>query len=503
MQENTNKSIAINSIILYVRMIITALCAILTTRFALHALGVTDFGLFSLLGGIISFILIFNTIMLSTTNRFIAVALGKGNIQEANEQFNVNFAIHLALALLTLVIAFPLGDWYINNYVNYDGNPSVAAMVFRWSIIGSIISFIGVPFNGLLMAKEKFIVFCLADIISHVLKLVIAYLLIYFFVDKIFIYAAAQSILTASTTIVYAWYCYKHYPELTHFKIVREKDKYIKVFTFSGWVAYGAFATVGKDQGAAVLVNLFFNTAMNTALGVANSINAYIQMFAQNIANPIAPQLTKSYAAGDMKRCSRLLTLSTKLSFLVMLMISTPFLVDSEWLLSIWLGKAPEFASSFLCLLIIDTLITALYMGVANVVFASGKIAWYQFFNNTLRLVSIGFAYFVLKQGVPAHSLFLSYIAFTIIIFFVGQIILGRQLHFDTKNLWRNSYLPSIRTTIVCLPVFLIRLDIHPLLHITLALLYVGIVVLFLGFNKDERAYMKGIMNKLLTKLHS
>ena len=153
MQENTNKSIAINSIILYVRMIITALCAILTTRFALHALGVTDFGLFSLLGGIISFILIFNTIMLSTTNRFIAVALGKGNIQEANEQFNVNFAIHLALALLTLVIAFPLGDWYINNYVNYDGNPSVAAMVFRWSIIGSIISFIGFPFNVLLMAK--------------------------------------------------------------------------------------------------------------------------------------------------------------------------------------------------------------------------------------------------------------------------------------------------------------------------------------------------------------
>ena len=501
MQENTNKAIAINSIILYVRMIITALCAILTTRFALLALGVTDFGLFSLLGGIISFILIFNTIMLSTTNRFIAVALGKGNTQEANDQFNINFTIHLALALLTLVIAFPLGDWYINNYVNYDGDLSVSTMVFRWSIIGSIISFIGVPFNGLLMAKEKFIVFCLADIVSHVLKLVVAYLLIYYFVDKIFIYAATQSVLTASSTIVYAWYCYTHYPDLTHFKVVREKDKYIKVFTFSGWVAYGAFATVGKNQGAAVLVNMFFNTAMNTALGVANSINAYIQMFAQNIANPIAPQLTKSYAAGDMQRCSHLLTLSTKLSFLVMLMISTPFLVDSEWLLGIWLDKVPDFASSFLCLLIIDALVAALYMGVSNVVFASGKIATYQFSINTLRLASIGVAYMILRLEVPAHSLFLSYIAFTTIIFFVGQIVLSRQLHFDTKDLWRNSYFPSIRTTIVCLPAFLIHLGVHPLLHITLALIYVGIVVLFLGFNKDERAYLKGIMNRLFSKL--
>lgn len=502
MQENTNKAIAINSVILYIRMIITALCAILTTRFALQALGVTDFGLFSLLGGIISFVLIFNTIMLSTTNRFIAVALGKGNFQEANKQFNVNFTIHLALALLTLAIAFPIGIWYINNYVNYDGNLSVATMVFRWSIIGSVISFIGVPFNGLLMAKEKFIVFCFTDIVSHILKLAVAYLLIYHFVDKIFIYAATQSILTASTTIVYAWYCYRHYPEITQHRFVREKEKYIKVFTFSGWVAYGAFATVGKNQGAAVLVNMFFNTVMNTALGVANSINAYIQMFAHNIANPIAPQLTKSYAAGDMYRCSQLLTLSTKLSFLVMLILSTPFLVNPDWLLHIWLGKLPEYASSFLRFLIIDALVAALYMGVSNVVFASGKIAIYQFCINTLRLASIGFAYMILRLGVPAHSLFLSYIAFTTMIFFVGQIILSRQLHFDTKDLWRNSYIPSIRTTIVCLPVFLIYVGIHPLLHIMLALLYVCIVVLFLGFNKNERAYLKGIMNKVFSKLH-
>ena len=178
MQENTNRAIVINSIVLYSKMAITTICSLLITRFALKALGSNDFGLYSVLGGIISLIAIFNTIMLSTSNRFIAVAIGKNNVEEANIQFNVCLTVHILIALFTMSIAIPIGNWYVNSFINYEGDINNALMVFNISIISSIISFVGVPYNGLLMAKERFHVFSFIDIIAHVLKLIIAYLLI-------------------------------------------------------------------------------------------------------------------------------------------------------------------------------------------------------------------------------------------------------------------------------------------------------------------------------------
>ena len=168
MLENTNKSIAINSIIIYVKLGISTICSLLTTRFALLALGIVDFGLFSVLGGIISLINIFNTIMLSTSNRFLAVAVGKGNCNYINKIFNVNLSIFLFISIIVLLVAFPVGHWYIHNYLQYAGDVNNAIIVFDISIIGSILSSLGIPYNGLLIAKEKFIVFCSADIISHI-----------------------------------------------------------------------------------------------------------------------------------------------------------------------------------------------------------------------------------------------------------------------------------------------------------------------------------------------
>ena len=156
---NNNKTIAVNSVILYCRLVLNTITSLLATRFALQALGVVDFGLFTVIGSVISFIAVFNTIMVSTSNRYIAVAIGRGNNDEVNEQFSVNLIIHICIAIFTAIIALPVGEWYINNYLNFDGDVSLALIVYRITIIGSIISFISVPFNGLLLAKERFIVF--------------------------------------------------------------------------------------------------------------------------------------------------------------------------------------------------------------------------------------------------------------------------------------------------------------------------------------------------------
>ena len=396
MKENTNSIIAYNTIILYARLFVISICSLFTTRFALQALGVVDFGLFSVLGSIISFIAIFNTIMISTSNRFIAFALGKGDAYGANEQFNINLIIHLLIACITIIAAFPIGDWYIHNYVNFDGNIEDAVKVFRYTIIGSVISFLGVPYNGLLMAKERFIIFCTTDSVAHILKLIIAYLLIFMFEEKLIVYALSISFLTAVPTIVYFLYCKVHYKEITRFRVVQNKSKYREVLSFSSWIGFGAIASVGKNQGASLLVNSFFNTIMNTALGIAHTVGIMLNLVAENINKPIAPQITKSYAAGDTDRCFELLALSSKYTFLTMFLIASPFFLNCEWVLSLWLGKVPQYAVEFTILLVIDSLVMSFNSSISNIIFASGKIKLYQIAINILRLLSILVAYIFL-----------------------------------------------------------------------------------------------------------
>ena len=471
-------------------MAVTTLCSLFTTRFALQALGVDDFGLFSVVGGVISFVAIINTIMLSTTNRFIAVAIGKGNESEVNKIFNVCLVVHIVIAILTAIISFPIGDWYIHRFVNYNGPIENALMVFRLCLAGSIISFVSVPYNGLLMAKERFLVFCSVDIISHLLKLGAAVLLLFFFEQKLIFYASTQAFLTALPVLVYWIYCSRTYPSIVHWHLVKNGNLYKEMFLFSGWIGYGAIATIGKNQGSQLLVNAFFNTAMNAALGVANTINGFITMFSQNITQPMAPQITKSYASGDLNRCSQLLVMSTKFAFLSMLLMSSPFFSDIEWILQIWLGEVPEYACLFAKLLVIDALISTFNAGIANVVFAHGKIAFFQMTVHTSKLISIVVAFLVLKAGAAAHFIFYVYIAFSVINVLFIQIALHKVGGFSFWTLAPDSYIPSLVVTALYVPILVVPMAIHPFLHMVIVLVYLGLIALFIGFKRSERHYL-------------
>lgn len=498
MKENTNRSIALNSIILYIRLIINLVCSLFATRFSLAALGVSDYGLYAVLGGIISFMSILNTIMVATTNRYISVAIGKGDVMEIREQFNVNLFIHIFIALITLVTMIPLGEWYVYHYVNYDGNMDVASKILLISLVGSVISFISVPYNGLMMAKENFITFCSVDVIVHILKLLVAYLLIDNFENKLLIYAGSLAFLTALPTLIYYVYCNVKYREITQFTLVKDIDKYKDVLSFSVWVGYGAIASVAKTQGAAVIVNMFFNTIMNTALSVANTVNSLISLLSQNVSQPIAPQLMKAYAAGNSSRCDELLVLSTKFTYLISFLVAMPLLLETEWVIKIWLGEVPAYSVVFCRLLIIDTLVTALNSGISNVIFASGKIRAYQIIINTLRLLSLVAAYFALKYGLPPQSLLIVYIAFSVIIFFSTQLVLHKTLNYDNMILWKHSYFPSFIVTIVSLSLLLFDVNCHPFINLLIYAFSVLLIILLLGFSTDERRQLFSWLKNLI-----
>lgn len=500
MSSNDNKKIAINSLILYIRLFIVSVCSLFTTRYALKALGTDDYGLFSVVGSIIVFMSIINTIMVSTSTRFITVALGRGDIEDANKQFNVNLIIHIVIAVVTILLALPLGELYIHKFINYGGDISNAIMVYRISIISSVISFIGVPYNGLLMAKEKFIVFCSRDVFTAIAKLAVVVLLVYYFDNKLLIYALTLGIATAYPTLAFIIYCRKHYPEIVKVRLIKDRERYKEVFNFSAWTAFGAIATIGRQQGAALIINMFFNTVMNTALGIANSVNHLITMFSQNISKPIAPQITKSYAAGDMKRCSTLMVATSKYGFLLMLFISAAFLVEPEWILSLWLGEFPEYTVTFLILITIDSLIMSMNMGIAEVINAHGNIKLFQISINTFRFLSIVVAFFVLKAGAEPYSLFIVYIIFNIIIFFVRQWVLKRTVGFDNMILVKGAYIPSIATFVTLIPWMFIEIPLPAVFTLALMYIYLSVAILFIGLKQNERRKILSIIQKRIKK---
>lgn len=499
MRENTNKALMVNSLVLYVRMAITSVCTLFTTRFGLQALGVVDYGLFSLLGGIIAFITIINNIMVATSNRYIAFAIGRGNIEEANKQFNVNLILHALIAVFVLIVAYPVGDWYIHRFVNYDGPISNAMMVYCISVAGCIISFLSVPYNGLLMAKEKFVVMSGLEVFLHIVKLIVTWFLIYYFSQKLLIYTLAFAIVHAAPTLFYSLYCSHFYPEIVRVRRIRDKNMYKSVFKFSAWIGVGSIAHAGKVHGAAIIVNTFFNTVMNSAMGVASSLNSFITLFALNIIQPMAPQITKSYAIGDKARTDELLVMSTKYCYLLTLLIGAVFLVAPEWIMSLWLKEVPPYATIFLVLFVIDNIVMSLNSGIQNIIFASGEISSYQICSSSLNILAIILGYFVLRAGAPAYFLIVAYIIVSIIRFFVLQWVLHHTLNYDNSILWKKSYLPSLTVTLLCIPIFFLPDFVHPVIKIAFSLMYLSAVIFFLGLNHIERNKLVGLLkNQLL-----
>ena len=499
-KEGTNKAIVVNSAILYIRLVITSLCGFFTTRFALQALGVVDYGLFSVLGGIIALIDVANAVMINTTTRFMTVALGKGDEKDINEQFNINLRIHFFTALFSLLIAFTIGYWYIHNYLNYEGDIDNATIVFFMSVISAAISMVGVPFQGLITAKENFMVTSIPAVLSNLIKLAVSWLLVYFFSQKLLIFAGTQALCTIYPMIAYAIYCYRHYPKIVRLGKVNERKKYKEVLSFSGWTLYGTLACMAKSQGASIVINLFFTTVLNAALGVANMLTGLINTFARNAAQPMFPQITKSYSIGDMDRCKQLLCMTSKVSILVTLLFSAPFLIDAEWILRLWLADVPPMAVTFTLLLIADLLINAFDQGIGVVVKANGNIGVYEFFGNSLRLAAIVVSYFILKMGAAAETLLYTYIVVSAIVVIVNQFILKHVTKIDYKMLIRHSYVPSILVMALFSPILIIKISTVPILNIMIGFLYLLLLVWFIGLTKRERLFVKRYADKVISK---
>ena len=403
---NENKRIAFNSVIIYLRLCVVSLISIILSRVVLDALGVSDFGLYNVVGGIVLLLNVINSSMTSTTYRYLAFEIGKKENGNPNKIFNTSRIIHLAFAALIVLVGEPLGELYIINYLNVasESIPD-AQFVFRLSIIAAAINTIFVPNQGLLVAYEKFRATALIDIISNLVKLGLILLFIYSDTNRIRLYSIIMLSYTVINSLAYYMYCKKYHNDVVACSLNKDRRMYKEMVSFSSWTLFGAFANVGKSQGSVIIINYFFGTIINAAYAVARQVEVFIMMFARSLGSAAVPQTTKSFSAGDLQRSISITSRISKYTFVLMALISFPVIIEIDFLLGLWLKDVPNGSAQFCQLIILGNLIGCLGEGIPNLINACGKIKAYQVIVHTIMILGLPISFVLYKMGYNPYTI--------------------------------------------------------------------------------------------------
>lgn len=500
-----NSKIIKNSLILYLRLIVVSIVGLLSSRFILQALGASDFGLYNVVGGIVFMMAFLNNVMVSTTYRFIAFELGKEKNSDVNSVFNVSLLIHIGLALLVVVIAESLGVYYIKNYLNVNnGKIDDALFVFHLSIASTFVSIISVPHQGLITAKEKFWINAIAEISRSVLALMVVLIVFNYDGNRIRLYSILITIVTLIPSIIFIVYGYKRFPNITRWNFQKELKYYKEMFSFSIWIMFGAGASAAEVQISSMIINRFFGTLLNASFGIANQVNTMVKMFSQSLNQAAIPQITKSFSGGDTNRTLQLVIFSSKYSFLLMLIPSLPILLETDYILTLWLKNVPDNTSIFVQFMILNALITTMSAGIPAAVHATGKIKYFQIILSTVVLLGLPISYYLFKLGFPAYTILVTYTVISLVNLVIRQYLLKKLIQFNVKEFISRAYLRMIYVMLFVSPLFLIHLffDISLLRFLivsTIAVLWllVGIYTTAMETNEKEtvKLYLKKILN--------
>lgn len=504
-----NKLIFKNSIVLYVRLVITSIAGLYIARLVLQLLGIYDFGLYSVVGGVVSLTVFLNTVMITTTYRFIAFEMGRDNDNdnEINKIFNISFLIHCFIAFASIFFAETIGKWYVLNELNVDvGRVGDALFVFRMSILASFFNILSIPFQGLLTAKENFLTISIIEVIKSMSILMSIYILLNYDGNKLRMYSVTMAIILFLYSLIFIVYCRRKYYTQVRWLFQKDTSKYFEMLKFSGWTMIGAGAFVGQIQGSALIINAFFSTAINASFGIANQINVFLKMFAGNLGQSVVPQITKSYSGGDKQRTEDLVFYTSKYVFFLSLICGIPILLETNYLLEVWLGIVPEYAVIFTQLMVIKAFIDSLGSGVIPVVHASGKIKWFQIILSSTMLLSLPISYVFFKFGYEPYFILIIILCIGVLNTVLRLILLKKIIGFDVLRLLKVSYLRILFVCLSTFPLFYIKDYIDPGLtrfscSVFLSILGILFSIYVLGLDKSERHVLKNKISILLKVL--
>lgn len=495
---NDNKRIAVNTVILTIKLVITIVCGFVVSRLILKALGADNYGLYNVVGGIVGMLALVSTSMVATTYRYIAVERGKGEEGNPQKIYSTLMLIHVALAILLIVIGEPLGALYIYNFLNVtNASLADAHFVFIFSLIAAFFTIIAVPSNGLLIAEEKFLPISVIEIIRTLLNVAIAFFLLDYAGNCLRLYAILMAVLTIGNRVAFQLYCRCRYKEIVKFKFNKNKQDYKEILSFTGWTFLGASAVVGRTQGVAMIINLFFKNSINAAFGVANQIGQAAHQFTNTLRQSVTPQIMKNQEGNSARSISLVYAIS-RYTYLIMLVISVPLLLYMDTILALWLGAAdvPPLTSIFASILLIDGMISNLRSGFDASIQATGKIKKNQIGYTIINLSIIPIVYFLYRIGLPAYMNVIVATILTIVTVVFQTFIMRELTSFTFVDYWKKTLYPSLISTLCAfVPMFLLSLFVGDnvflvCLFILVSILWSCFAVLLMGINKNERVQM-------------
>lgn len=506
MDNNQNKRIAKNTIFMYIRMAITMCIGLYTSRAVLQALGVEDFGLYNVIGGIVSMFIILNGAMVNTTSRFITIYLAKEDELQTCKIFNMASLVHVVIAVLVVLFAETIGLWYLENkLVVPEGRMFAAHWLYQLSILSAIFSILYVPYNAAIVAHEKMGVFAFIQIADSALKLIIVLLLAYSPIDKLIFYATLLTILSIADLCIYFIYCKRHFAE-TKIMFYWNNSVFKEMMGFAGWAVVGNFSSFFYTQGINLLLNAFCGPAVNAARGIAVQVENVVKQFANNVQVAINPQILKSYSVGDMDRMYTLVMASSRYCFYLLFILSLPIFIETDFLLNLWLAEVPEHTTSFVRLILSIVLLDAFINPMFTANLACGKLKVYHLTLSILMYSFMFVTYFAIKLSMIPESVFISLLVATIIGVIMRFFILEKQIGLKVSSYIHNVVIPVAKVVIlsIILP-NLVHLMIHNeiisfLATSIVAVLSVAITVYLFGIKSDERIYVLNFIKKKLNK---
>ena len=490
-----NKRIAKNTLMLYFRMLFTMAVSLFTSRVVLNTLGVEDYGIYNVVGGVVSMFSIISGSLSAAISRFITVELAKGDSEKLRKTFSASVTIQLILSLIIVVLIESIGVWFLNAKMVIPAERLDAAnWVLQFSIVTFIINLISVPYNATIIAHERMSAFAYISILEVVCKLVIVYLLKISPIDRLVFYAILMCAVSVIIRLVYGYYCNRHFAECK-FSFRFDKDLLKRMFSFAGWNFIGASSAVLRDQGGNIIINLFGGPAVNAARGIAMQVNHAIVGFSNNFMTALNPQITKSYASGEQDYMMKLIFRGARFSFYMLLFLSLPVLANTHYILSLWLGIVPEHSVLFVRLALIFAMSESISSPLVTAMLATGKIRNYQIVVGGLQMLNLPISYVLLRIGCIPETVMMVAIALSQCCLAARLVMLRTMIGLSARKYLREVYLNVILVTTVAavLPiltsVILEESFLNFVIIVLISLITAAISIFYIGFNKNERDF--------------
>ena len=389
-----NKRIAKNTIFLYLRTIIILLITLYTSRVVLRTLGVVDFGIYNVVGGVVALFGLVSGALSAAVTRFLNIEMGRNNGENLINIFSSAITIHIALAIIIIIIAEAIGPWFISNHMTIPQERITAALwVFHCSIITFAINLFSVPYNACIIAHEDMKVFAYISIVEAILKLLIVYVLLLLSYDKLVVYGILMLCVAIIIRIIYQIYCRKNYSE-SRFRLLFDWKMIRSMFGFASWNMLGSTSVLLADQGVNILLNIFCNPIVNAARGIAMQVNHAVNSFSSNFMTALNPQITKSYGAMDLHRFKAMMFNGSRFAMCLLTFISLPILVDTEYVLKLWLGQVPDYSVNFVRLILLFSISESMSNTFTTGLLATGKIKKLMLTVAICRLMNFPLSYF-------------------------------------------------------------------------------------------------------------